>query len=131
QGARNRGSQRPLALPGGGRARPLPDVVARGPHERERVSPCENVDVLEASDLGRRTMRGAHMSVARYCLVALLTGCNGVARAPAPFAAPLHAYHEGTRLAVVGDLQRTAPLLEFWREQNDVERAGVVAAIAN
>jgi hypothetical protein len=34
------------------------------------------------------------------------------------------------RLAVVGDLQRTAPLLEFWREQNDVERGRVVAEIA-
>lgn len=31
---------------------------------------------------------------------------------------------------VVGDLQRTAPFLEFWREQNDEERARVVQAIA-
>jgi 3',5'-cyclic AMP phosphodiesterase CpdA len=40
------------------------------------------------------------------------------------------AFHEGARIVVVGDLQRTAPLLEFWREQNDAERAQVVAAIA-
>jgi dTDP-4-dehydrorhamnose reductase len=31
---------------------------------------------------------------------------------------------------VVGDLQRTAPVLEAWREQNDPERTRVVHAIA-
>jgi hypothetical protein len=59
----------------------------------------------------------------------LVTGC-GVAAPPARFAMPLPAYHDGTRLAVVGDMQRTAPFLEKWREQNDVERGRVVAAIA-
>lgn len=34
------------------------------------------------------------------------------------------------QLVVVGDLQRTAPILEFWREQNDPERERVVHAIA-
>ncbi len=34
------------------------------------------------------------------------------------------------RFIAVGDLQRTAPVLEAWREQNDAERARVVAAIA-
>lgn len=35
----------------------------------------------------------------------------------------------GARIAVVGDLQRTG-LVEFWREQNDAERARIVEAIA-
>ncbi len=39
------------------------------------------------------------------------------------------AYGDGARLVVVGDLQRTS-LLEFWREQNDAERARLVAAVA-
>ena len=62
-------------------------------------------------------------------MLALAIGCGGAA-APASFVAPLPAYHDGARIAVVGDLQRTAPILEFWREQNDAERARVVAAIA-
>src|SRR5512144_1933677 len=60
----------------------------------------------------------------------LATGCGGAARAPLPFAATLPAYHAGMRVAVVGDLQRTAPMLEVWREQNDAERRRVVEAIA-
>jgi 3',5'-cyclic AMP phosphodiesterase CpdA len=39
-------------------------------------------------------------------------------------------YRAGARFVVVGDIQRTAPVLEFWREQNDVERARVIAALA-
>ena len=38
-------------------------------------------------------------------------------------------YREGMRIAVVGDLQRTAPILEFFREENDRERASVVSEI--
>ncbi len=37
-------------------------------------------------------------------------------------------FPRGARLAVVGDLQRTG-LVEFWREQNDAERARIVRAI--
>ena len=62
--------------------------------------------------------------------LAFSIGCSGPAAPPATFAATLAAYHDGSRVAVVGDLQRTAPLLEFWREQNDAERARVVEAIA-
>jgi 3',5'-cyclic AMP phosphodiesterase CpdA len=64
-------------------------------------------------------------------LVALTVGCGAATAPPASFSAALPAYHDGARLAVVGDLQRTAPLLEVWREQNDAERARVVAAIAD
>jgi hypothetical protein len=60
-----------------------------------------------------------------------LAACGGAPAAPRPFAAPLPVYHEGERLVVVGDLQRTAPLLELWREQNDAERQIVVRAIAD
>lgn len=63
----------------------------------------------------------------------LASGCGGVAP-PATFGAKPedrpHGEHQETRLAVVGDLQRTAPFLEVWREQNDAERARVVLAIA-
>jgi Icc-related predicted phosphoesterase len=38
-------------------------------------------------------------------------------------------FQRGARIAVVGDLQRTG-IVEFWREQNDAERARVVRAIA-
>ena len=70
------------------------------------------------------------MRTASLALVALTIGCGGPAAPPATFAAKVPSYHEGARVAVVGDLQRTAPILEFWREQNDAERARVVAAIA-
>lgn len=56
-------------------------------------------------------------------------GCRATPR-PATFSGALPEVREGARFAVVGDLQRTAPLLEVWREQNDEERARVVAAIA-
>jgi Icc-related predicted phosphoesterase len=46
---------------------------------------------------------------------------------PATFAPKVAHVH---RFVVAGDLQRTAPFLEFWREQNDPERERVVAAIA-
>jgi 3',5'-cyclic AMP phosphodiesterase CpdA len=49
--------------------------------------------------------------------------------APARFAATLPELHDGAKIIAVGDLQRTSGL-EFWREQNDRERALVVAAIA-
>jgi 3',5'-cyclic AMP phosphodiesterase CpdA len=63
-------------------------------------------------------------------LTALLcTGC-GATLPPAAFDGALPEVREGSRFAVVGDLQRTAPFLELWREQNDSERARVVAAIA-
>jgi 3',5'-cyclic AMP phosphodiesterase CpdA len=51
--------------------------------------------------------------------------------AGAVFAAGPPAAREGARFVVVGDLQRTAPVLEAWREQNDAERERVVAAIAD
>ena len=63
-------------------------------------------------------------------LFALVTGC-GAAAPPRPFAETLAPPHDGARLVVVGDFQRTAPLLEFWREQNDPERERVVRAIAD
>ncbi len=63
-------------------------------------------------------------------IVAFMTGCAGAEAPPAVFSAKVPAFRDGARLVVVGDLQRTAPLLEFWREQNDAERARVVAAIA-
>jgi len=63
------------------------------------------------------------------CVVALATGCASV-EPPASFAARLPPFQDGARLVVVGDLQRTAPILEFWREQNDVERSRVVSEIA-
>lgn len=72
----------------------------------------------------RGRMRWASLGV-----VAFSIGC-GPSAPPAAFAAKLAWYHEGARVAVVGDLQRTAPFLEFWREQNDAERARVVDAIA-
>jgi 3',5'-cyclic AMP phosphodiesterase CpdA len=50
-------------------------------------------------------------------------------RAPEPMTAPMPVFHDGARLVVVGDVQRTSPL-EAWREQNDPERAIVVAGIA-
>lgn len=46
-----------------------------------------------------------------------------------PFAGAFPAYAERGSFIVVGDLQRTS-LLEAWREQNDPERARVVAEIA-
>jgi hypothetical protein len=61
-------------------------------------------------------------------LLALAAGCVDKAT-PVAFADPIGPYHEGARLVVVGDLQRTS-FLEFWREQNDPERAIVVNAIA-
>jgi hypothetical protein len=57
-------------------------------------------------------------------------GASGAAVTPAVFAAGPPVAHDGARFVVVGDLQRTAPVLEAWREQNDAERARVVAAIA-
>jgi Icc-related predicted phosphoesterase len=45
-----------------------------------------------------------------------------------PFSGEIH-FPRGARIAVVGDLQRTG-IVEFWREQNDAERARVVRAIA-
>jgi 3',5'-cyclic AMP phosphodiesterase CpdA len=70
-------------------------------------------------------------SVRGTLLVAALltTGCGATAP-PAIFSGTLPEVHDGSRFAVVGDLQRTAPFLEIWREQNDDERARVVAAIA-
>jgi predicted phosphohydrolase len=69
--------------------------------------------------------------LARFCALAALTlpACAPT-RPPAAFSATVPAYHEGFRVAVVGDLQRTSPVLEAWREQNDTERARVVAALA-
>jgi 3',5'-cyclic AMP phosphodiesterase CpdA len=61
--------------------------------------------------------------------VLLALGC-GSAAPPGAFRGALPELHTGARIAVAGDLQRTAPFLEFWREQNDAERARVVAAIA-
>lgn len=62
----------------------------------------------------------------------MVTACGGVVPEPAVFTAPLPAVSatQPTVLVVVGDLQRTAPFLEFWREQNDAERTQVVDAIA-
>jgi hypothetical protein len=67
----------------------------------------------------------------RFALLAsaLIAGCGGPYVPPVPFAAALPAFHEGDRLVAVGDLQRTS-WLEFWREQNDPERARIVTAIA-
>ena len=63
--------------------------------------------------------------------LALVVGC-GASAAPRSFDGMLAAPpHDGARLVVVGDLQRTAPFLEFWREQNDPERALIVRAIAD
>jgi hypothetical protein len=59
---------------------------------------------------------------------ALLEAC-AAAPPPVPFSGKLPAYADGARFAVVGDTQRTS-LLEFWREQNDPERARVLGAIA-
>lgn len=59
---------------------------------------------------------------------ALAAGCQAEPR-PAVFAGRLPPYRDGSRFAVVGDLQQTS-LLEFWRESNDRERALVVSAIA-
>jgi len=63
-----------------------------------------------------------------FAAVALFAVAGCVAAAPRPFAAPTDDVRSG-RFVVVGDLQRTS-LLEFWREQNDSERARIVAAIA-
>jgi hypothetical protein len=77
-----------------------------------------------ASVVGRR---GG--SLVALAATLLLLGCaGGNANAPR-FAAP-RPPPSPARLAVVGDLQRTAPILEAWRERNDAERARVVAAIA-
>ena len=61
-------------------------------------------------------------------------GAPGTSGAPPMFAAgpPVAVTRAGAaaRFVAVGDLQRTAPVLEAWREQNDAERARVVAAIA-
>lgn len=60
-----------------------------------------------------------------------VVACCGASQAPRPFSGRAVAFHEGARLVVAGDFQRTAPLLEFWREQNDAERARIVRAIAD
>jgi 3',5'-cyclic AMP phosphodiesterase CpdA len=57
-------------------------------------------------------------------------GC-GPTPAPARFSDVMAPYRNGTRIVVVGDAQRTAPILEVWREQNDRERERVFAAIAS
>ena len=62
-------------------------------------------------------------------LVLAASGCAPT-DPPAHFASQLGPFHQGARVVVVGDLQRTAPLLELWREKNDEERARVVSAIA-
>ncbi|HEY8073186.1 MAG TPA: metallophosphoesterase [Labilithrix sp.] len=49
--------------------------------------------------------------------------------APVPLAAPLPIWHEGGRIAVVGDVQRTGSV-EVWRESNDPERLVVRDGIA-
>lgn len=68
-------------------------------------------------------------ALALAALAAFAAAC-GASVAPAVFSAGPPVHHDGARFAVVGDLQRTAPVLEVWREQNDVERARVVTAIA-
>jgi predicted MPP superfamily phosphohydrolase len=68
-------------------------------------------------------------NVAAPCLVAaIVLATMACVPSPRPFAAPRDVPERG-RFVVVGDLQRTS-LLEFWREQNDAERARIVAAIA-
>jgi hypothetical protein len=78
--------------------------------------------------------RGARASLVGLtglaCGAILVASCGAPPARPPSFPTALPAYHGGVRVAVVGDLQRTAPLLEFWREQNDAERARVVDAIA-
>jgi 3',5'-cyclic AMP phosphodiesterase CpdA len=55
-------------------------------------------------------------------------GCCATPRAAQPFAGTIEA--RGTeRFAIVSDLQTTS-MLEFWREENDVERERVVKRIA-
>jgi hypothetical protein len=78
----------------------------------------------------RRTIPPLALTVVAAAIAVYVTGC-GVAAPPRPFADTPAPGHEGARLVVVGDLQRTAPLLELWREQNDPERALIVRAIAD
>jgi hypothetical protein len=64
-------------------------------------------------------------------LLALVASCGDTGRASRPFSDAIGTVHDGAQFVVVGDFQRTAPILEFWREQNDAERARIVSAIAN
>lgn len=79
-------------------------------------------------------LRAAACSIALAALAALACGASAcgpaAGGAPAVFAAGPPVSREGARFAVVGDLQRTAPVLEAWREQNDSERERMVAALA-
>lgn len=61
--------------------------------------------------------------------LALVVAACAPMHVPQPFAAPPAEIGARARLVVVGDLQRTS-LIEAWREQNDAERARVVAQIA-
>ncbi len=79
-------------------------------------------------DLYHAKVRCLLMRRAAFLFIAA-TGC-AAPKGPAKFSATVESYHEGARIAVVGDMQRTAPTLEFWREQNDGERRQVVEAIA-
>jgi predicted phosphohydrolase len=74
---------------------------------------------------GRQAM---HVSGWPVVLLGLGLGCATPTR-PVPFAGAVPTA-PNVRFAVAGDLQRTASVLEFWREQNDAEREQVVAAIA-
>lgn len=64
-------------------------------------------------------------------LLVLAASCADGGRVARPFSDVIGTVHEGSRLVVVGDLQRTAPIVEFWREQNDTERARIVNGIAD
>ncbi len=73
----------------------------------------------------RPTMRWAILGA-----FALACGCGRAGGPPPSFSVHTTPYPAGARIVVVGDLQRTAPILEVWREQNDRERTQVVEAIA-
>jgi hypothetical protein len=56
-------------------------------------------------------------------------GAGGAQPGAVTFSGQVPPWAPGARFVVCGDTQRTS-LLEFWREQNDAERARVIGAIA-
>ena len=73
---------------------------------------------------------GALVALVATLVITASIGCGARVPPARPFAAP-RAVTFGATLAVVGDLQRTAPVLELWREQNDAEREVIVRGIAD
>ena len=78
--------------------------------------------------LASRSLKPHVIALTLVLGVLSMAGC--AAPAAQPFTAKLPSFHDGARIAVVGDVQRTS-LLEFWRESNDAERELVVQAIAD